>query len=131
MFLIEDPKRAILYTGDIRGSRHLCWDKAVLTRCVAEPSWVNAIVRQPIMIPYAHQLRVLDKVYLDTTFALDEEPYRCFPTKASGLCELLTELSAFPKDTIIHFNAWTLGYEDVFIAIAAHLRSQVPMKPFP
>lgn len=76
------------------------------------------------MIPYAHQLRVLDKIYLDTTFALDEDPYRRFPTKASGLRELLTELSAFPKDTVFHFNAWTLGYEDVFVAIAAHLRSQ-------
>ncbi|KAL8895827.1 MAG: hypothetical protein Q9207_007993 [Kuettlingeria erythrocarpa] len=80
------------------------------------------------MIPYAHQLRVLDKVYLDTTFALDEEPYRRFPSKASGLRELLIELSAFPKDTVFHFNAWTLGYEDVFIAIAAHLRSQLGTK---
>ncbi|KAL8749004.1 MAG: hypothetical protein Q9184_006977 [Pyrenodesmia sp. 2 TL-2023] len=77
------------------------------------------------MIPYAHQLRILDKLYLDTTFALDEDPYRRFPTKASGLQELLTKLSAFPEDTIFHFNAWTLGYEDVFVAVAAHLRSQI------
>lgn len=97
----------------------------MLILSLAEPWWVNAIVRQPIMIPYTHGLRVLDKIFLDTTFALDEDPYRRFPTKAQGLSELLTKTSKFPEDTVFHFNAWTLGYEDVWVAIAAHLKSQV------
>ena len=77
------------------------------------------------MIPYAHGLRVLDKVYLDTTFAVNEDPYRTFATKAQGLEELLTEVSKFPEDTVFHFHAWTLGYEEVWMALAAHLKSRV------
>ncbi|KAL8783663.1 MAG: hypothetical protein Q9213_004457 [Squamulea squamosa] len=76
MFLIEDNSKAILYTGDIR----------------AEPWWVNSIVRQPILVPYTHGLRRLDKIYLDTTFAVNSDPYRSFPTKAQGLGELLREI---------------------------------------
>ncbi|KAI4147870.1 MAG: hypothetical protein L6R39_002992 [Caloplaca ligustica] len=77
------------------------------------------------MVPYAHGLRTLEKVYLDTTFAVNDDPYRSFPTKAHGLNEILTRISKYPDDTVFHFNAWTLGYEDVWVAIAAHLKSQV------
>ncbi|KAL9593664.1 MAG: hypothetical protein Q9219_007446 [cf. Caloplaca sp. 3 TL-2023] len=80
MFLIEDDSKAILYTGDVR----------------AEPWWVNSIVRQPALIPYTHGLRVLEKVYLDTTFAVNEDPYRVFPTKAQGLRCLTTNDSITP-----------------------------------
>lgn len=96
----------------------------------AEPWWVNSIVRQPAMIPYICGLRVLDKVYLDTTFAVNEESYRAFATKAQGLSELLAEVSKFPEDTVFHFNAWTLGYEEVWVALAAHLKSQVILNPY-
>ncbi|KAL8798250.1 MAG: hypothetical protein Q9182_006825 [Xanthomendoza sp. 2 TL-2023] len=82
MFLIENNRNAILYTGDIR-----------------------------------------DRIYLDTTFAVNKDPYRNFPTKAQGLSELLGEVSKFPEETILHFNAWTLGYEEVWVALAAHLNS--------
>lgn len=95
----------------------------------AEPWWVNSIIRQPVMIPYAYGLRVLDKVYLDTTFALDEDPYRSFPTKARGISELLTKVSEFSEATVFHFSAWTLGYEDVMVALAAHLSTQVRIDP--
>ncbi|KAL8709652.1 MAG: hypothetical protein Q9220_005592 [cf. Caloplaca sp. 1 TL-2023] len=84
MFLVEDSRKAVLYTGDIR-----------------------------------------DRIYLDTTFAINEDPYRSFPTKAQGISELLKEVSRWPENTIFHFNAWTLGYEDVWLALAAHLKSQI------
>ncbi|KAL9585217.1 MAG: hypothetical protein Q9212_001647 [Teloschistes hypoglaucus] len=96
MFLVDDDSKAILYTGDIR----------------AEPWWVNSIVREPSLLPYTHGIRRLDKIYLDTTFAINEDPYRKFPTKAQGLSELLTEVSRYPNDTIFHMKAWTLGYEE-------------------
>lgn len=82
------------------------------------------------MIPYAYGLRVLDKVYLDTTFALDENPYRIFPTKAQGISELLTKVSKFPESTVFHLSAWTLGYEDVMVALAVHLNTQVRIDSF-
>ncbi|CAO1605635.1 hypothetical protein XANCAGTX0491_009143 [Xanthoria calcicola] len=109
MFLIEDNSKAILYTGDIR----------------AEPWWVNSVARQPTILPYTHGLRYLDRIYLDTTFAFNSEPYRSFPTKAQGLSDLLREISKFPGDTVFHFDAWTLGYEEVWMALAAHLGSQI------
>ncbi|KAI4099793.1 MAG: hypothetical protein LQ339_005815 [Xanthoria mediterranea] len=109
MFLIEDNSKAILYTGDIR----------------AEPWWVNSVARQPTLLPYTHGLRYLDRIYLDTTFAVNSEPYRSFPTKAQGLSDLLREISKFPGDTVFHFDAWTLGYEEVWMALAAHLGSQI------
>ena len=78
-----------------------------------------------MLVPYTHGLRHLDNIYLDTTFAVDNDPYRSFPTKAQGLSELLGEVNKFPNDAIFHFNAWTLGYEEVWMVLAAHLRSQV------
>ncbi|MCJ1378843.1 hypothetical protein MMC17_001942 [Xylographa soralifera] len=109
MFLIDNATNAILYTGDIR----------------AEPWWVNTIAREPVLIPYASGLRRLNKIYLDTTFATKDDPYRHFPTKAEGLQELLVKIDAYPSDTVFHFNAWTFGYEGVWSALAAALRSQI------
>ncbi|KAL8820313.1 MAG: hypothetical protein Q9223_001451 [Gallowayella weberi] len=126
MFLIEDNRKAILYTGDIRGKRGLAlWICFLLIVSQAEPWWVSSVSRQPTAIPYTHGIRRLDRIYLDTTFAVNKDPYRNFPTKAQGLSELLGEVSKFPKNTILHFNAWTLGYEEVWVALAAHLKSQI------
>lgn len=86
---------------------------------------MNSIVRQPAMISYVNGLRALDKVYLDTTFAVNEDPYRTFPTKAQGLSKLLAEVSKFPDNTRFHLNTWTLGYEEVWVALSAHLKSQI------
>ena len=109
MFLIEDAVQAVLYTGDIR----------------AEPWFVNALIRNPVVIPYTHGHRKLDKIYLDTTFAAKNEYFRAFPTKAEGLKELLTKVMRYPKETVFHFHAWTPGYEEVWIALALALRSQI------
>ncbi|KAI9719457.1 MAG: hypothetical protein M1812_003528 [Candelaria pacifica] len=109
MFLIQGQGKAILYTGDIR----------------SESWWVNALVRNPVLVPYTSGKLRLDKIYLDTTFAVDSDPYRKFPSKAEGLRELLEKISQYPDDTVFHFNAWTLGYEDVWIALSSALESQV------
>lgn len=50
MFLIEGDGKAILYTGDIR----------------AEPWWVNALTRNPVMLPYACNGKALPQKQLDT-----------------------------------------------------------------
>ncbi|MCJ1224919.1 hypothetical protein MMC12_001566 [Toensbergia leucococca] len=107
MFLIEDETKAVLYTGDIR----------------SEPWWVNALVRNPVVLPYTQGNRLLDKIYLDTTFATSS--HLVFPTKADGIKELLTKVSEYPDSTVFHLDAWTFGYEDVWIALASALRSQV------
>ncbi|KAI9817172.1 MAG: hypothetical protein M1827_001284 [Pycnora praestabilis] len=109
MFLIQGEYKAVLYTGDVR----------------AEAWWVNSLIRNPIMIPYSLGDFNLAKIYLDTTFALMREEYPTFPTKAQGLKELLQKVKQYPENTIFHFNAWTFGYEEVWVALAASLRSQL------
>ena len=83
------------------------------------------MIRNPVVLPYTHGFKRLDKIYLDTTFASKKANCRRFPTKADGLKELLEKVSRYPTDTIFHFHAWTFGYEDVWIALSSALRSQV------
>ncbi|EXJ59950.1 hypothetical protein A1O7_04098 [Cladophialophora yegresii CBS 114405] len=114
MFLVEGDGRAIVYTGDAR----------------AEPWWVNSIVQNPVILPYACGLKHLDCIYLDTTFATHDEPYKDFPTKAQGLQELLEKVAQYPSGTIFYFRAWTLGYENVWVALSNFLRSQIHVNDY-
>ncbi|KAL4973486.1 hypothetical protein BDW66DRAFT_101778 [Aspergillus desertorum] len=109
MFLIEGDGKAILYTGDIR----------------AEPWWVDSLIRHPVLIPYTLGNKRLDKIYLDTTFAHTSHTFHTFPTKAEGIAELLRKLDPYPENTTFYFRAWTFGYEEVWIALAAALNSKV------
>ena len=109
MFLIEGHGKAVLYTGDIR----------------TETWWVNSLVQNPVLLPFTLGDRRLDCVYLDTTFATKKVPYREFPSKAEGICELLSKVSEYPDDTTFYFHSWTFGYENVWIALSAFLRSQI------
>lgn len=77
------------------------------------------------MIPYTLGNKRLDKVYLDTTFAHTGHIFRTFPTKADGIAELLGKLEPYPENTLFYFRAWTFGYEEVWVALAAALKSKV------
>ncbi|KAF5536249.1 hypothetical protein FMEXI_10421 [Fusarium mexicanum] len=105
MFLIEGDKKAVLYTGDIR----------------SEPWFVNTISRSPSLIEYTSGIKTLDKIYLDTSFT-ENVP---FQTKAQGIAELLRKVSQYPGDTIFHLQAWTYGYEDVWLALSKALKSKI------
>ena len=107
--MFEGDGKAILYTGDIR----------------SEPWFVNALARNPNLVQYTSGLKTLDKIYLDTSFT-DEVP---FQTKAEGVAELLCKVSQYPKDTVFHFQAWTYGYEDVWIALSKALNTRVRRRP--
>lgn len=86
---------------------------------------MNSLIRNPVILPYTHGQKRLDKIYLDTTFASTKDNCRSFPTKADGLKELLEKVSMYPIDTVFHLHAWTFGYEDVWITLSNALRSQV------
>ncbi|KAB5566682.1 beta-lactamase-like protein [Coniochaeta sp. 2T2.1] len=105
MFLFEGHGKAVLYTGDIR----------------SEPWFVNAIARSPSLVEYSSGLKTLDTIYLDTSFIDDI----AFQTKAEGIRELLQKVSRYPPDTIFHLQAWTYGYEDVWIALSKFLRTKI------
>lgn len=114
MFLIEGDDKAVLYTGDIR----------------AETWWVNSIVQNPVLAPYALGLRHLDCIYLDTTFATKRAPYRNFPSKAEGIKGLLEKVSAYSDDTVFYFHSWTFGYENVWIALSSFLDSRIHLDDY-
>lgn len=103
--MIEGQGKAILYTGDIR----------------AEPWFVNALARNPGILEYTCGLKTLDKIYLDTSFLADIP----FQTKSEGIADLLAKVQRYPEDTVFHFQAWTFGYEDVWIALSKALNSRV------
>lgn len=103
--MIEGNGKAILYTGDIR----------------SEPWFVSSITRNPSIVEFATGIRTLDKIYLDTSFTDDIE----FQTKADGIRELLCKVAKYPADTVFHFQAWTYGFEHVWIALAKALKSRV------
>jgi DNA cross-link repair 1C protein len=109
MFLIEGSGKAILYTGDVR----------------SEPWWVNSLVQNPVLLPYAAGIRRLDNIYLDTTFAAKFFPFREFQSKRSGVEELLSKVSKYPPDTCFYFESWTFGYENVWVALSSFLKSQI------
>ncbi|KAI4953698.1 hypothetical protein J4E91_002546 [Alternaria rosae] len=114
MFLIEGHGKAVLYTGDIR----------------AEEWWVNSLIQNPVLLPYTLGNRKLDCMYLDTTFATKEKPYRQFPSKAQGIQELLSKVSDYSDDTIFYFHSWTFGYENVWIALSAFLGSRIHLDDY-
>jgi hypothetical protein len=114
MFLIEGDGQAVLYTGDIR----------------AETWWVNSLVQNPVLLPYTFGYHRLACIYLDTTFATKSQPYRNFPSKAEGLHELLEKVSEYPDDTIFYFHSWTFGYETVWVALSAFLRSRIHLDDY-
>ncbi|KAL7268699.1 hypothetical protein RUND412_008666 [Rhizina undulata] len=114
MFLIEGDGKAILYTGDIR----------------AEAWWVQYLSRHPILIPYTTGIKRLDKIYLDTTFACRKRFNQEFPSKREGIRELIEKINMYPKDTLFHLNAWTFGYEDVWVALAAAFKTQIHLSKY-
>ncbi|KZZ97902.1 DNA repair protein [Ascosphaera apis ARSEF 7405] len=110
MFLIEGANgKAILYTGDVR----------------AEKWWVDSLIRYPVLLPYTLGNKVIDTIYLDTTFATHQDIYRNFPSKAQGISELLSKVSQYPYDTLFYLRIRTFGYEDVWQALSAALNSKV------
>ena len=109
MFLIEGGGTRILYTGDIR----------------AEQWWVDALMRNPAMAAYAAGVEPVDKIYLDTTYATSDTAYRTFPSKAAGVKSLIRQIRDYPAETVFHIKSWTLGYEEVLMAIAAAFRTKV------
>lgn len=88
------------------------------------------LVRNPILIPYTLGNQRLDKIYLDTTFAIKPYIYHSFPSKADGLRELLEKIKEYPESTTFYFRVWTFGYEEVWLALSAALRTQVGRASF-
>jgi len=88
--------------------------------------FVDSLTRNPFLIQYTSGLKIIDCIYLDTS---NTEPIT-FPTKVEGLKELLQKVSKYPPDTTFHFDAWTFGYEEVWMALSRALQSPVRISYF-
>ncbi|EEP81751.1 conserved hypothetical protein [Uncinocarpus reesii 1704] len=76
---------------------------------LAEPWWVQSLIRNPVLIPYTLGNRRLNRIYLDTTFATKSDIYATFPSKAEGIRELLQKVKAYPEDEAPYLCGFTLG----------------------
>ncbi|KAK7202760.1 beta-lactamase-like protein [Myxozyma melibiosi] len=115
MFLIEDDHSSILYTGDLR----------------AEPWWLQKLAQNPFFIPYTIGQKQISTVYLDTSFVSRESScHYFFPTKAEGARSLIRKIREYPSDTVFHLNAWTFGYEQLIMTIAAAFRTKIHTDPY-
>lgn len=91
----------------------------------AESWWVDNLIRNPVLIPYTLGSKLLDKIYLDTTFATKSDAYQTFASKAEGIRELLEKVQTYPDNTLFYLRVWTFGYEDVWLALSAALNTRV------
>ncbi|EER43385.1 DNA repair protein [Histoplasma capsulatum H143] len=91
----------------------------------AESWWVDNLIRNPVLIPYTLGSKLLDKIYLDTTFATKSDVYQTFASKAEGIRELLEKVQTYPDNTLFYLRVWTFGYEDVWLALSAALNTRI------
>lgn len=65
-------------------------------------------------------------MYLDTTYLRHAGvPPETFGSKAEGIAELLKKVQGYSPQTVFHLGAWTFGYEEVWLTLAAALRTKV------
>ncbi|KAG8688199.1 hypothetical protein FRC09_013053, partial [Ceratobasidium sp. 395] len=111
MFLVEGRRGAVLHTGDIR----------------AEPAMVARLAKNRHLAPYHHdpngQLssKKLECIYLDTASMLGTQ---VAPSKAEAIDGLVKLIELCPQDTQFFINAWTWGYEDIFLRLKSHFNTQ-------
>ncbi|GAB7351741.1 hypothetical protein MBLNU459_g2325t2 [Dothideomycetes sp. NU459] len=67
----------------------------------------------------------LDMIYLDTTFAFGDALDMKFPPKRDGLSALLHQVEQYDPSTLFYLDAWTFGYEEVWLALATKLNTRV------
>ncbi|CUM45522.1 uncharacterized protein AC631_03393 [Debaryomyces fabryi] len=105
MFLIEGADKNVLYTGDIR----------------AEHWWVESLFKDPSLFPYTSGLKVLDNIYLDTTFIYRGEPFIEIPLNSEGISIVTLLLKSYPRDDPdiqFYFVDSTSGFEEAWAQIS-------------
>ncbi|RCK67460.1 Protein artemis [Candida viswanathii] len=87
MFLLEGIDKAVLATGDIR----------------AEAWWASTLIKNTYLFPYITGLKVLDQIYIDTTFSYRGEPYISIMPNSEGVYATIELLKLYPVDDEIQF----------------------------
>ncbi|ODQ63425.1 hypothetical protein NADFUDRAFT_53690 [Nadsonia fulvescens var. elongata DSM 6958] len=116
MFLIEDHKKSILYTGDIR----------------VDSNFLASLSKQPVVLPYIVNKK-LDTIYIDTTFSIRSEPYTEIPPNIQGIIDIIQIIQLYPEETRFYLNTSTAGtnsdcisgYEDIWLYLASAYKAKV------
>ncbi|EIW59274.1 uncharacterized protein TRAVEDRAFT_36726 [Trametes versicolor FP-101664 SS1] len=123
MFLVEGDKGAVLHTGDLRAEpwflnslRHNPYIQRYLDTSSASPLSNHRNSSRSTVLPK------LEAIYLDTACLLNTYDVPNKADAAGGLTELM---ALYPETTRFFINAWTLGYEDIYKAVARAFGAQI------
>ncbi|KAF9581832.1 hypothetical protein BGW38_001018 [Lunasporangiospora selenospora] len=109
MFLLQDDRSCILYTGDARNE---AVDLAALKA----------------MKMFGFGAPQIDQLYLDTTCC--HVAFKEFPSREIAISDLVTFINHRPRLAHYYIDAWTFGYEDIWIALSKAFQSKVHVSPY-
>ncbi|KAF9084576.1 hypothetical protein BGX29_002481, partial [Mortierella sp. GBA35] len=109
MFLLQDDRSCILYTGDARN------EAVDLQGLRALPAFSSSL--QPI-----------DRLYLDTTCC--HPAFEKFPSRDFAISDLVTFINSRPRLAHYYIDAWTFGYEDIWIGLSKAFHTKIHVSPY-
>lgn len=109
MFLIQDDSSCILYTGDARN---------------------EAIDLQGLraMPAFSSSMQQIDRLYLDTTCC--HPAFEKFPSRDFAISDLVTFVNRRPRLAHYYIDAWTFGYEDIWIGLSKAFHTKIHVSPY-
>ncbi|KAG0212511.1 hypothetical protein BGX33_003499 [Mortierella sp. NVP41] len=108
-FLLQDDRSCILYTGDARN------EAVDLQGLRALPAFSSSL--QPI-----------DRLYLDTTCC--HPAFEKFPSRDFAISDLVTFINSRPRLAHYYIDAWTFGYEDIWIGLSKAFHTKIHVSPY-
>ncbi|KAF9955668.1 hypothetical protein BGZ72_003518 [Mortierella alpina] len=109
MFLLQDDSSCILYTGDARN------ETVDLQGLSAMPIFTSATQR-------------IDRLYLDTTCC--HPAFKEFPSRDLAISDLITFINRRPRMAHYYIDAWTFGYEDIWIALSRAFHTKIHVSSY-
>ncbi|KAG0376251.1 hypothetical protein BGX24_008030 [Mortierella sp. AD032] len=116
MFLLQDDRTCILYTGDARN---------------------EAIDLQGLraMLAFSSSMQSIDRLYLDTTCC--HPAFEKFPSRSNTLkiqdfaiSDLVAFINRRPRLAHYYIDAWTFGYEDIWIGLSKAFHTKIHVSPY-
>ncbi|KAF9115375.1 hypothetical protein BGX27_007994 [Mortierella sp. AM989] len=109
MFLLQDDRSCVLYTGDARN----------------ESLDLQGLGNMPI---FSSSTQDIDRLYLDTTYCHQE--FIEFPSREFVISDLITFINRRPRLAHYYIDAWTFGYEDIWIALSKAFNTKIHVSPY-
>ncbi|KAF9941318.1 hypothetical protein BGZ67_005369 [Mortierella alpina] len=109
MFLLQDDRSCILYTGDARN----------------EAIDLQGLSAMPI---FTSTTQRIDRLYLDTTCC--HPAFKEFPSRDLAISDLITFINRRPRMAHYYIDAWTFGYEDIWIALSRAFHTKIHVSSY-